>query len=512
LNQLADEEVVIALQELASPKQYIQGSGGNKLHMNVTLLPTRKPAIQVKALVDSGSTGSCIHRQLVEEYNLPTKKLPRPILVYNTDGTLNQDGDIKETVTLRLLVQDHEEKITLAVSNIGKADIFLSFEWLKNHNPSIDWTKSRLIMDRCPHTCRYITRVNELEEETEESLEQEETNDEKTISFDKGDRLYIFDIDGYLDSQPAESFYLNRTNYDYVRQYNPEYGKSKDWKNIVPPQYHSYEDIFTKKDFDKLPERRPWDHAIELTPGFKPTDCKTYPLSQQEQKDLQEFIDENLCTGRIRPSKSPLASPFFFVKKKDGKLHPTQDYRKLNDLTIKNRYPLPLISELVDKLSGTKVFTKMDIRWGYNNIRIKEGNEWKAAFCTNQGLFEPTVMFFGLTNSPATFQSFMNHIFHDLIMQGHVAVYMDDILIFTNDHKQHAQIVKQVLQILCDNDLFLKPEKCVFHVSEVEYLGVIIGHNQVRMDPTKTSAIHDWPTPTKKKELQRFLGFCNFYR
>jgi hypothetical protein len=123
-----------------------------------------------------------------------------------------------------------------------------------------------------------------------------------------------------------------------------------------------------------------------------------------------------------------MASPFFFVKKKDGALCPTQDYCKLNNITIKNHYPLPLISELIDKLAEAKVFSKMDIQWGYNNICVKEG----AAFCTNERLFKPTVMFFGLTNSPTTFQSFMNHIFYDLITQGHVAVYMDDILIFTD--------------------------------------------------------------------------------
>src|SRR6202047_2165935 len=236
-----------------------------------------------------------------------------------------------------------------------------------------------------------------------------------------------------------------------------------------------------------------------------------YPLSPKGQKSLQEFIDKNLRTGRICPSKSPMALPFFFVKKKDSALRPTQDYRKLNAATIKNRYPLPLIGELIDKLGGAKVSVKMDMRWGYNNIRIKEGGEWKAAFHTNIGLFEPTVMFFGLTNSPTTFQTFMNNIFHDLIAQGHVAVYMDDILIFTEMHEQHEKIVREVLRILREHNLFLKPEKCVFHKDEVKYLGVIIGQNKIHMDGTKTSAICDWPVPTKKKELQSFLGFCNLY-
>jgi hypothetical protein len=206
-----------------------------------------------------------------------------------------------------------------------------------------------------------------------------------------------------------------------------------------------------------------------------------------------------------------MASPFCFVKKKDRSLCPTQDYRKLNNATIKNRYPLPLISELIDILGNAKIFSKMDVRWGYNNIRIKEDDEWGAAFHTNLGLFEPTVMFFGLTNSPATFQSFMNSIFKPLIDRGVVAVYMDDILVFTETNEQHTAVVREVLKILRDNNLFLKPEKCVYHQPEVKYLGLIIGNKQARMDPTKVSAIHDWPVPTKKQELQRFLGFCNFY-
>src|SRR5712692_1617066 len=143
-----------------------------------------------------------------------------------------------------------------------------------------------------------------------------------------------------------------------------------------------------------------------------------------------------------------MASPFFFIKKKSGELRPIQDYRKLNNMTIKNSYPLPLISELIDKLKGAKVFTKLDIRWGYNNVHIQEDDEWKAAFITNHGLFEPLVMFFGLTNSPTTFQTMMNHLFRDLIACGSVIVYMDDILIFTASLEEHCQIMAEVLQIL----------------------------------------------------------------
>ena len=162
-----------------------------------------------------------------------------------------------------------------------------------------------------------------------------------------------------------------------------------------------------------------------------------------EQKELDDFLKENLSSGRIHPSKSPMASPVFFLKKKDGKLRFVQDYRKLNAMTVKNTYPLPLVPDIINRISDSKAryFTKLDVRWGYNNVRIKEGDEWKAAFRTNRGLFEPLVMFFGLTNSPATFQTMINDIFKDLIDEGYVVVYMDDILVYTRTIEHHREVV-----------------------------------------------------------------------
>ncbi len=181
-------------------------------------------------------------------------------------------------------------------------------------------------------------------------------------------------------------------------------------------------------------------------------------------------------------------------------------------MTIKNRYPLPLISELMDKLRGAKYFSKLDVWWGYNNVRIKSGDEWKAAFRTNQGLFEPTVMFFGLTNSPATFQWMMNDIFKDLIASGAVTIYLDDILIMSKTKAEHRRITREVLKVLRKNKLSLKAEKCEFETLEMEYLGVIISEGSIRMDPVKIAGIAAWPVPTKKVQLQSFLGFTNFYR
>ena len=166
----------------------------------------------------------------------------------------------------------------------------------------------------------------------------------------------------------------------------------------------------------------------------------------------------------------------------------------------------------MDKIQGAKYFTKLDVRWGYNNIRIKDGDQWKVAFKTNRGLFEPTVMFFGMCNSPATFQSMMDAMFKDLIEEGIIIIYMDDLFLFAKDLTSLEENTKRVLQRLLDNDLYLKPRKCEFAQTKVEWLGMIIEENRISMDAGKLKGIQDWPTPTTVKEVRGFLGFRNFYR
>jgi hypothetical protein len=179
---------------------------------------------------------------------------------------------------------------------------------------------------------------------------------------------------------------------------------------------------------------------------------------------------------------------------------------------IPNKYPLPLITNLIYDLARKKLFTKFDIQWGYNSICIKEGDEWKEAFKTSKGLFEPTVMFFGLTNSPATFQTMMDDIFQEEVAQGWLKIYMDDMIIATeDDEEEHEKKVVHVLQKRLNHDLFLELEKCQFHKKEVEYIGVIIGGGKVKMNPIKVKGIIEWPIPNTVKEICSFLGFCNFY-
>ena len=269
----------------------------------------------------------------------------------------------------------------------------------------------------------------------------------------------------------------------------------------LPNCTKGFESVFAKEDFNIFPEHQQWNHAIELIPGLEPKLSEVYPLSLVEQKELDSFLEENLCTRWIRPFKSSMAALVFFIKKKDGSLQLVQDYRALNSMTVKNKYLLPLISKLVSQLCGARYFTKLDVHWNFNNVCIKPGNEWKAAFWTNQGLFKPLVMFFGMTNSLAIFQTIMNDIFWDLIAEGIMVVYLDDILVFTRTEEEHAKAIQQVLQVLQNNKLFLCLEKCEFCKKWIEYLGLVISEKEVSIDPVKVTGVWEWPTLENKMDV-----------
>ena len=279
----------------------------------------------------------------------------------------------------------------------------------------------------------------------------------------------------------------------------------------LPPQYSNYADVFSEQTFDALPPWRDFDHAINLKESFTPKVAKLYLLNPEELMACQAFVNENLKTGRIQPSKSPQASPFFFIKKKDGKLRPVQDYHYLNEHTVKNAYPLPLVSDLIDNLCQFSLFTKFYMHWGYNNICIKEGDEWKAAFITPLGLFKPTVMFFGLCGSPPTFQAFMNFNFADYIQEGWLVIYMDNLAIGAHSADDLNHKVRLILQRFRSLRLSLKLSKCEFEKLEVKFLGMIVGCGCIHMDPAKLSAIATWPPPKTVKAVRALLGFCNFY-
>jgi len=223
-------------------------------------------------------------------------------------------------------------------------------------------------------------------------------------------------------------------------------------------------------------------------------------------------VEDQLRKGYIRLSKSPQMSPVFFVGKKDGSKRMVMDYYNLNNQTIKNNYLLPLITELIDNMGSKKVFTKMDLRWGFNNIRIKEGDEWKGTFTMHIGFFKPIVMFFGITNSLAIFQAMMNEILRDLINKGKVAAFVDDVLVGTETKEGYNEIMEEILRRLEGNDLYIKPEKCVWKARKIGFLGVVIGPNRIEMEAKKVDGVLSWPQPKNVKDVRKFLGLTNYYR
>jgi len=346
----------------------------------------------VKALLDSGVTGSFINRDFVRSKGINTRTLSHNILVFNVNGSPNETEQISEVIDVLLRYKTHSERMLLAVFRLGKQSLILGYNWLKDHNPKVDWEKGEVEMTHCP--LRYegghaLRKEQTHQKRTElralqschdgpaplfqEELELKETPPQ-TCSPDWGlrDRLFLTRIFPELTEIDLRA---TATTSQRLAEGARRSKETLAAATPLPAYVAEFQSIFAKEDFDILPEHRKWDHAIELIPGAEPKSSKIYPLSLLEQEELDAFLEENLHTRRIRPSKSPIAAPVFFIKKKDGSLWLVQDYRTLNAVTIKNRYLLPLISKLVSQLCGARYFTKLDVRWGFNNVRIKPRDE-----------------------------------------------------------------------------------------------------------------------------------------
>jgi len=239
--------------------------------------------------------------------------------------------------------------------------------------------------------------------------------------------------------------------------------------------------------------------------------AKAYTMTLKEKEALNQWLDKQLKAELIVESKSRYMTPCFYIPKKDSSLRLVQDYRKLNQVTIKDKTPLPLIGEVIDKLKEVRYFNKLDLIWGYNNVQIKEGDEWKAAFLTNKRLFEPRVMYFGLCNSPETFQRMMNNMFWELLHEGILANYMDNFVIPARTKEELEKQTVRFLKIAEKHNLCFKQSKCNFNMEEIPILGVIVGKGQVKMEQEKIKAVKEWKTLTRLKDVESFLGFANFY-
>jgi len=279
----------------------------------------------------------------------------------------------------------------------------------------------------------------------------------------------------------------------------------------LPKEHRHQIEAFLPKNAEELPPHRPWDHKIEIMPGKQPPYHKNRPLSPAELRCVKKWIDEMLDKGFIRESTSPAAAPLLLAAKPGGGVRICHDYRGLNNVTVKNRYPLPLIRETLDSLCGAKFYTKLDVIAAFNRIRIADGHEWLTAFITRFGLFEMLVTPFGLCNAPATFQNYINHVLHD-ILDDYCTAYLDDVLVFSKTRAEHTKHVEEVIHRLGAAGLQIDIGKSEFYTKKTKYLGLIISTDGMSMDPEKVQALQAWEAPTSVKELQQFLGFANFYR
>ena len=281
--------------------------------------------------------------------------------------------------------------------------------------------------------------------------------------------------------------------------------------SVLQDLLSEYSDVFQDLPHELSPERGTLVHTIPLEQGARPPFRNCYRLSPSELLEVKAQITDLLAKGFIEPSTSPFGAPILFVAKKDGGLRMCVDYRALNKLTVRNRYPLPRIEDLLDRLSGCSVFSSFDLQSGYHQLRITSEDVPKTAFTTPLGHFQYKVLCFGLTNAPATFQSVMNRLFAPYI-DKFVVVYLDDILVYSRNPEEHLSHLRFVLEVLRREKLFAKLSKCSFNKAEILYLGHVVGKNGLRPDPKKSSVVRNWPKPAGVSELRSFLGLSNYFR
>ncbi|GJT76334.1 putative reverse transcriptase domain-containing protein [Tanacetum coccineum] len=428
----------------------------------------------VKVLFDSGADRSFISISLASKLNIPSITIDTFYDIEMADGNLVSTNTVIKGCTLTLLNQPFE--IDLMPIKLGSFDVVIGMDWLSKYHAKIlcdekvvhipingetliirgDRSKTRLNLISCIKTERYISR---------------------------GCQVFMIQV----------------------------MEKKSDEKKLEDiPVVKEFPDVFPE-DLPGLPPVRQVEFQIDLIPGAAPVARTPYRLAPSEMQELSNQLQELTDRGFIRPSTSPWGAPVLFVKKKDGSFRMCIDYRELNKLTIKNRYPLPRIDDLFDQLQGSSVYSKIDLRSGYHQLRVREEDIPKTAFRTRYGHYEFQVMPFGLTNAPVVFMDLMNHVCKPYL-DKFVIVFIDDILIYSRNEEEHANHLRIILELLRKEKLYAKFSKCDFWIHIVQFLGHLIDSQVIHVDPAKIEAVKNSTSPTTPTEVRQFLGLAGYYR
>lgn len=367
-------------------------------------------------------------------------------------------------------MDNHQERITFDVITLAGYNVVLEIPWLQLWNPQIDWQKEKLIFpDQYAITKQLLDpTVLDQDESTNSAIQEYPRQQIRRFARRKPDSAR------HVWVKPVYQ------NINATSDPKPEDEIKTDFKEEIkfPKQYNNFKQLFKENVDTALSDHQLWNHKIRLKEGKKPTFGPIYLLLEFELKTLKEYINFNLQKGYIRLSKSPAGYPVLFAPKKNGKLQLCVDYRQLNKITIKNQHALPLISELQNRIYKARIFSKIDLRDGFHQIRMKEGEQWKTAFRCRYGHYKYQVMPFRLTNVPASLQALLNNTLHKFL-DDFMVVYLDNILVYSKNEEEHERHVQQVLTKLWKKRLLVNAEKCTWHVIKVEYFRHFVSHKGI---------------------------------
>ena len=475
----------------------LAGHSGSCLHFTASISNAK-----AKLKIDSGASHEFLGVDFVHKNGLAVTPLARTVALANGSQVLT-----KGTCTARLNMDKFIDVVTFYVLKLdAEYDAILGEGWLRSRNAVLDFQKGTLTVKSGTKTHTSITpeahaKAQKQADRSVESLSLSALQ-MKRLARKPDTQLFLVQITPFTETAAAAK--------------ESESPALPQVDGLMPQQeldsiLLEFKDIFEEMPGGVIERTGIPPMRVDTEVGKAPPVGVQYRLSQPEYEECQRVVKEGLEKGLIEASTSPFGAPVLFAKKKGGSLRFCCDYRQLNKITVKNRFPLPRIDDCIDRLKHARIFTGIDLQSGYHQLPIAEEHRHKTAFRTPFGLYQWRVVPFGLSNAPSHFAKAMTDLFGDMIGKS-IMVYLDDILVFSRTPEEHAHTLRTVLQRLRDNKLYVRQHKCHFNLPEVEFLGHIVGRDGIKVDPRKVHIIKDWPTPKSKKELQSFLGLANYFR